>query len=206
MHSTTSHALPSSALMCGSGHIQSWCSSQIDSLFVCECKVTILLVGLENPHKNPRFEWHSTLHIYWIHFHVDYCVLCRTIIQHSNSWKRFAEFNHFWEKNAGRNFRISLKRHKTHETFDYGQAIAVFRWEHHGITVLHHLSGAKIQFMLFSVVLLIISCWVVGNTQKAIVTFQHHHMKQWIWSNQQEQASPVLKHFCSVDPLNYFSF
>ena len=59
MHSTTSHALPSSALMCGSGHIQSWCSSQIDSLFVCECKVTILLVGLENPHKNPRFEWHS---------------------------------------------------------------------------------------------------------------------------------------------------
>ena len=110
MHSTTSHALPSSALMCGSGHIQSWCSSQIDSLFVCECKVTILLVGLENPHKNPRFEWHSTLHIYCIHFHVDYCVLCRTIIQHSNSWKRFAEFNHFWEKNAGWNFRISMKR------------------------------------------------------------------------------------------------
>ena len=98
MHSTTSHALPSSALMCGSGHIQSWCSSQIVSLFVCECKVTVLLVGLENPHKNPRFEWHSTLHIYWIHFHVDYCVLCSTIIQHSNSWKRFAEFNHFWKK------------------------------------------------------------------------------------------------------------
>ena len=47
MHSTTSHALPSSALMCGSGHIQSWCSSQIDSLFVCECKVTILLVGIK---------------------------------------------------------------------------------------------------------------------------------------------------------------
>ncbi len=32
-------------------------------------------------------------------------------------------------------------------------------------------------------------------TQKAIVTFQHHHMKQRIWSNQQEQASPMLKHF-----------
>ena len=71
-----------------------------------------------------------------------------------------------------------MKRHKTHETFNYGQAVTVFRLEHYSITVLYHLSGAKIQFMLFSVVLLIISCWVVGNTQKAIVTFQHHHMKQ----------------------------
>ena len=130
-------------------------------------------------------------------------------MQYNNPTQQFVEalcwIQSFLKKNAGRNFRISMKRHKTHETFDYGQAIAVFRWEHHGITVLYHLSGAKIQFMLFSVVLLIISCWVVGNTQKAIVTFQHHHMKQWIWSNQQEQASPVLKHFCSVDPLNYFS-
>jgi hypothetical protein len=98
MHPTTSHALPSSALKCGSGHIQSLCSSQIDSLFVRECTATILLIGLENQHKNPRFEWHNTLHIYWIHFHVDYCVLCSTIIQHSNLWKRFAEFNHFWKK------------------------------------------------------------------------------------------------------------
>jgi len=129
-------------------------------------------------------------------------------MQYNNPTQQFVDcwIQSFLKKNAGRNFRISMKRHKTHETFDYGQAIAVFRWEHHGITVLYHLSGAKIQFMLFSVVLLIISCWVVGNTQKAIVTFQHHHMKQWIWSNQQEQASPMLKHFCSVDPLHYFSF
>ena len=43
-------------------------------------------------------KWHNTLHVYWIHSHVDYRPLCSTIFQHSNSWKQDAEFNHFLKK------------------------------------------------------------------------------------------------------------
>ncbi len=59
-------------------------------------------------------------------------VWCSTIFQHSNS-------SHCIEKNTGFEFPyVPMKRHKTHDTFDYGQAIAGFRWEHYGITELYH--------------------------------------------------------------------